>query len=202
VEATCEGHGDAANLEEGGPSTCSARGQGAGVIRVCGSCICPSTACLHVEPGRVAVVMLMGAEGIQIETPKLVRPTDGLAVHDPPVTLLKQPVRVSQLVAQDFEELSRMAGLCAPCPKEPPPCATGWSSLMQTSHIYSLDWSQEVGANLSWLCRSQIFQHPKRFYGFKVSSSSRSAFCQKSDPVSITVLTSVCSWIAPFLMDA
>jgi hypothetical protein len=154
VEATCERHGDAADLGEGGPSTCSAVEQGRGVIRVCSSCTCPSLACLHVEPARVAVVMPMGAEGIQVETPKLVRPTDGLAVHDPPVTVLKQPMRVSQLVARDFEELSRMAGLCAPCPKEPPPCATGWSSLMQTSHIYSLDWSQEVGANLSWLCRS------------------------------------------------
>jgi hypothetical protein len=118
---------------------------------VCGSCTCPSLACLHVEPARVAVVMLMGAEGIQVETPKLVRPTDGLTVHDPPVTLLKQPVRVSQLVARDFEELSRMAGLCAPCPKEPPPCGTGWSSLMQTSHIYSLDWSQEVSGVLCCL---------------------------------------------------
>jgi hypothetical protein len=155
VEATCEGHsGDGADLGEGGPSTCSAVEQGRGVIRVCSSCTCPSLACLHVEPARVAVVMPMGAEGIQVETPKLVRPTDGLAVHDPPVTVLKQPMRVSQLVARDFEELSRMAGLCAPCPKEPPPCATGWSSLMQTSHIYSLDWSQEVGANLSWSCRS------------------------------------------------
>jgi hypothetical protein len=85
----------------------------------------------------------MGAEGIQVETPKLVRSTDGLAVHDAPVTLLQQPMRVSQLVARDFEELSRMAGLCAPCPREPPPCGTGWLSLMQTSHIYSLDWSQE-----------------------------------------------------------
>jgi hypothetical protein len=154
VEATFDGHGDVADLGEGGPSTCSARGQGPDVIGVCGSCICPSTACLHVEPVRVAVVMPMGAEGIQVETPKLVRPTDGLAIHDPLVTLLKQPVRVSQLVARDFEELSRMAGLCAPCPREPPPCGMGWSSLMQTSHIYSLDWSQEVGANLSWLCRS------------------------------------------------
>ncbi|GAQ93025.1 hypothetical protein KFL_012570010 [Klebsormidium nitens] len=66
------------------------------------------------------------------------------AVHDPPVTLLKQPVRVSQLTARDFDELSRMECLCAPCPKEPPPCGTGWSSLVQASHIYSLDWSQEV----------------------------------------------------------
>jgi hypothetical protein len=154
VEATFDGHGDVADLGEGGPSTCSAGGQGPDVIRLCGSCICPSTTCLHVEPARVAVVMLMGAEGIQVETPKLVRPTDGLAVHDPPVTLLKQPVRVSQLVARDFEELSRMAGLCAPCPREPPPCGTGWLSLMQTSHIYSLDWSQEVGTSLSWLCKS------------------------------------------------
>jgi hypothetical protein len=154
VEATCEGHRDAADLGEGGPSTCSAVEQGRGVIRVCSSCTCPSLACLHAEPARVAVVMPMGAEGIQVESPKLVRPTDGLAVHDPPVTLLKQPMRVSQLVARDFEELSRMAGLYAPCPKQAPPCGTGWSSLMQTSHIYSLDWSQEVGASLSWLCRS------------------------------------------------
>jgi hypothetical protein len=73
VEATCEGHGDAADLGEGGPSTCSAVEQGQGVIRVCGGCTCPSLACLHVEPARVAVVMLMGAEGIQVETPKLVR---------------------------------------------------------------------------------------------------------------------------------
>jgi hypothetical protein len=151
VEATCEGHGDAADLGEGGPSTCSAVEQGRGVIRVCSSCTCPSLACLHVEPARVAVVMLMGAEGIHVETPKLVRPTDELTVHDPPVTLPKQPVRVSQLVARDFEELSMMAGLCAPCPKEPPPCGTGWSSLMQTSHIYSLDWSQEVSGVLCCL---------------------------------------------------
>jgi hypothetical protein len=148
LEATCD---DVVDLGEGGPSACSAGGQGPDVIRVCGSCICPSTTCFHVEPARVAVVMLMGAEGIQVETPKLVRPTDGLAVHDPPVTLLKQPERVSQLVGRDFEELSRMVGLCAPCPKEPPPCGTGWSSLMQTSHIYSLDWSQEVSGVLCCL---------------------------------------------------
>jgi hypothetical protein len=92
--------------------------------------------------------MPMGAEGIHVETPKLVRPTDGLAVYDPPVTLLKQPVRVSQLVARDFEELSWMEGLCAPCPKELPPCGTGWSSLMHMSHIYSMDWSQEVSGVL------------------------------------------------------
>jgi hypothetical protein len=139
VEATYDRHGEVAGPVEGGPSTCSAGGQGSVVIRVCGSCICPSTACLHVEPARVVVVMPMGAEGIQVETPKLVRPTDGLTVHDPLVTLLKQPVRVSQLAAPDFEELSRIAGLCAPCPTEPPPCGTGWLSLMQTSHIYSLD---------------------------------------------------------------
>jgi hypothetical protein len=145
LEATCD---DVVDLGEGGPSACSTGGQGPSVICVCGSCICPSTACLHVEPARVAVVMPMGAEGIQVKTPKLVRPTDGLAVHDPPVTLLKQPMRVSQLVARDFEELSRIAGLCAPCPKEPPPCGTGWSSLMQTSHIYSLDRSQEVSCVL------------------------------------------------------
>jgi hypothetical protein len=145
LEATCD---DVVDLGYGGTSACSAGGQGPDVVRVCGSCICPSTTCLHVEAARVAVVMPMGAEGIQIETPKLVCPTDGLTVHDPPVTLLKQPVRVSQLVARDFEELSRMAGLCAPCPKEPPPCAMGWSSLMQTSHIYSLDWSQEVSGVL------------------------------------------------------
>jgi hypothetical protein len=151
VEATFDGHGDVADLGEGGPSTCSAGRQRRGVIRVCGSCTCPSLACLHVEPARLAVVMLMGAEGVQVETPKLVRPTDGLTVHDPPVTLLKQPMRVSHLVARDFEELSRMAGLCAPCPKEPPPCGTGWSSLMQTSHIYSLDWSQEVSGVLCCL---------------------------------------------------
>jgi hypothetical protein len=148
LEATCD---DVVDLGEGGPSACSAGVQGPDVIRVCGSCTCPSTTCLHVEPARVAVIMLMGAEGIQVETPKLVRPTDGFAVHDPRVTLLKQPVRVSQLVARDFEELSKMAGLCAPCPKEPPPCATGWSSLMQTSHIYSLDWSQEVSGVLCCL---------------------------------------------------
>jgi hypothetical protein len=174
LEATCD---DVVDLGEGGPSACSAGGQGPDVIRVCGSCNCPSTACLHVEPARVAVVMLMGAEGIHVETPKLVRSTDGVAVHDPPVTLLKQPVRVSQLVARDFEELSKMAGLCAPCPRELPPCGTGWLSLMHTSHIYSLDWSQEVGASLSSLCRSSIFQSANRFYGFRVSSSSRSAVC-------------------------
>jgi hypothetical protein len=72
---------------------------------------------------------------------------------------------------------------------------------MQTSHIYSLDWSQEVGASLSWLCRSCIFQSAKLFYGNRVSSSSRSqAICQKSDPVSITVLTSLCSCFASFPM--
>ncbi|GAQ85391.1 hypothetical protein KFL_002330010 [Klebsormidium nitens] len=94
VEAAGDGHEDVADLGGGGPSACTAREQGKGVVRVCDSCTCPSSACLHVELARVAVVMPMGAEGIQVETPKLVRPTDGLAVHDPPVTLLKQPVKV------------------------------------------------------------------------------------------------------------
>jgi hypothetical protein len=125
-----------ANIGEVG---CTAGGHGSGVVRVCESCSCPSSACLHVKPRRVAVVMPMGAEGVQVETPKLVRPTDALTVHDPPITLLKQPVSVSQLTARDFEELSRMECLCAPCSKELPPCGTSWLSLMQTSHIYSLD---------------------------------------------------------------
>lgn len=154
-EGTCSGQGSGVvGLEGGGPSGCTDGGRGEGVIRVCDSCTCPSSKCAHVEPSRVAIVKPMGAEAVQVETPKLVRPTDGLSVHDPPVTLLKQPVRVSQLVARDFEELSKLEGLCAPCPKEPPPCGTSWLSLMQTSHIHSLDWSQEVGASLSRLCRS------------------------------------------------
>ncbi|GAQ93459.1 hypothetical protein KFL_015470010, partial [Klebsormidium nitens] len=87
-------HGDAATTWGGG---CTAGGHRSGVVCVCESCSCPSLACLHTEAARIAVVMPMSAEGVQVETPKLVRPTDGSAVHDPPVTLLKQPVRVSQL---------------------------------------------------------------------------------------------------------
>ncbi|GAQ91154.1 hypothetical protein KFL_007360010, partial [Klebsormidium nitens] len=153
-------HGEAANT---GAAGCTAGGHRGGVVRVCESCSCPSSACLHAEPARVAIVMPMGAEGVQVETPKLVRPTDGSAVHDPPVTLLKQPVRVSQLTARDYEELSRIECLCAPCPKEPPPCGTGWSSLMQVSHIYSLDWSQEVKVRI--YCCNCAEKHTVHFNG-------------------------------------
>lgn len=114
------------------------------MVPVCTSCACPSRACTHGTSGRVAVVLPMEAEGVQVETPKLVRPVDSWDVHDPEVTLLRQPVRVSELVGRDFAELSAMECLSAPCPRAPPPCKTGWMGLWQSAHIYSLQWAQEV----------------------------------------------------------
>jgi hypothetical protein len=119
-------------------------GQGPFSIPVCSSCVCPSSTCTHGKSMRVAAVMPMEAEGVQVEVPKLVRPTDAWDVHDPEVTLLRRPVRVSRLTDRDFEELSAMESLSAPCPRAPPPCETGWSGLWQKAQVYSLEWSQEV----------------------------------------------------------
>ncbi|GAQ86505.1 hypothetical protein KFL_002930020 [Klebsormidium nitens] len=88
--------------------------------------------------------MPQSAEGVQVEIPKRVRSTDSWEVHDPLVLLLKRPRTVSQLGAPDFEDLSNMGCLCAPCPKERPPCGTTWKGLDQSAHIHSLAWSQEV----------------------------------------------------------
>jgi hypothetical protein len=114
------------------------------LIPVCSSCQCPSSTCTHGEPVRVAAVKPMEAEGVQVEVPKLVRPTDAWETHDPEVTLLRRPVRVNELTDWDFQELSSLECLSATCPRAPPPCGTTWSGLWQTAQIYSLQWSEEV----------------------------------------------------------
>ena len=86
----------------------------------------------------------MEAEGVQLEVPKLVRPTDSWHVHDPEVTQLQNPVKVSDLTDRDFKELSAAGYLSAPCPRAPPPCKSGWAGLWQVAQIHSLQWSQEV----------------------------------------------------------
>lgn len=68
-----------------------------GVTRVCASCICPASACPHDAGSPLwAPVLPLDAKGVQLEVPKLVRPTDSLEVHDPLVTSLRRPVRVSE----------------------------------------------------------------------------------------------------------
>jgi hypothetical protein len=113
-------------------------------IPVCNICVCPSNVCTHGAFRGAATVLPMEAEGVQLEVPKLVRPTDSWQVHDPEVSLLRRPVRVSELTARDFEELSAAKSLSAACPQGPPPCRTRWLGLWQIAHIYGLYWSQEV----------------------------------------------------------
>ncbi|GAQ90243.1 hypothetical protein KFL_006170110, partial [Klebsormidium nitens] len=112
-------------------------------IPVCSLCVCPSNVCTHGASRGAATVLPMEAEGVQLEVPKLVRPTDSWQVHDPEVSLLRRPVRVSELTARDFEELSTAESLSAPCPRAPPPCRTRWLGLWQSAHVYDLYWSQE-----------------------------------------------------------
>jgi hypothetical protein len=89
-----------------------------GVTRGCTSCVCPAFACPHETGSPLwAPVLPLDANGVQLELPKLVRPTDNFEVHDPLVTSLRRPMRVSELVPRDFEELSAAGCLTAPCPK-------------------------------------------------------------------------------------
>ncbi|GAQ84706.1 hypothetical protein KFL_002020010 [Klebsormidium nitens] len=61
-----------------------------GVTRVCTSCVCPALACPHVAGSPLwAPVLPFDAKGVQLELPKLVRPTDSFEVHDPLVTSLR-----------------------------------------------------------------------------------------------------------------
>jgi hypothetical protein len=129
-----------------GASGVAAEVREAVMVPVCSNCVCPSNTCTHRESLRVAAVMPMEAEGIQMEVPKLVRPTDTWDVHDPEVALLRRPVRVSELTDRDFQELSTLGCLSAPCPRARPPCETTWSGLWQMAQIYSLQWSQEVSS--------------------------------------------------------
>jgi hypothetical protein len=114
------------------------------LVPVCSQCTRPSSACTHGASGHVTAVLPMDAKGIQVEIPKLVRPTDSWEVHDPEVTVLRYPVRVSELAEAHFAELSELESLSAPCPRGAPSCGTGWTGLWQTAHVYSLQWSQEV----------------------------------------------------------
>jgi hypothetical protein len=118
--------------------------QAAFLIPVCNTCVCPSSVCTHGASSIVAAVLPMDAEGVQLEVPKLVRPTDSWQVHDPEVMLLRNPVRISELTARDFGELSTARVLSAPCPRAAPPCGTEWSGLWQRAQIYDLGWSQKV----------------------------------------------------------
>lgn len=87
----------------------------------------------------------LDAKGVQLEVPKLVRPTDSFDVHNPLMTSLRRPVRVSELVQRDFEELSAAECLSTPCPKPGlAPCGTAWQALMKSACVHSLRWSQEV----------------------------------------------------------
>ncbi|GAQ77801.1 hypothetical protein KFL_000040010 [Klebsormidium nitens] len=93
--STGEAESDAA--EERGRGTESAlqvEDRNAFSIPVCNICVCPSNVCTHGASHGIATVLPMEAEGVQLEVPKLVRPTDSWQVHDPEVLLLQRPVRV------------------------------------------------------------------------------------------------------------
>ncbi|GAQ80248.1 hypothetical protein KFL_000490380 [Klebsormidium nitens] len=142
---TGEAVSDAAeDLGRGPKSALQVEDRDALSIPVCNVCVCPSNVCTHGASRGAATVLPMEAEGVQLEVPKLVRPTDSWQVHDPEVSLLRRPIRVSELTARDFEELSIAGSLSAPCPRAPPPCRTRWLGLWQSAHVYDLYWSQEV----------------------------------------------------------
>ncbi|GAQ93536.1 hypothetical protein KFL_016280010, partial [Klebsormidium nitens] len=132
-------------------------------IPVCNLCVCPSNVCTHGASRGAATVLPMEAEGVQMEVPKLVRPTDSWQVHDPEVSLLQRPVRVSELTARDFEELSDAKSFSAPCPRAPPLCRTRWLGLWQSAQIYDLYWSQEV--KLRIYCCACPEKHTVHFNG-------------------------------------
>jgi hypothetical protein len=92
-----------------------ARGKEAirGWVDACTSCSMASLAaaggqCEHGEALRVrAPVMLLTTKATQVSKPKLARPSDAHAIHDPLVTSLDRPVSVSELCKCHFTELSR-----------------------------------------------------------------------------------------------
>jgi hypothetical protein len=114
-------------------------------IPVCSRCTCPLTVCPHGISDQTVPVLLMEADGVQREVPKLARPTDTWDVHDALVEALRDLIRVSELANRDFAELSAGQFLSAPCPRAAPPCRTRWIGLWQSGHVFSLEWSQEVG---------------------------------------------------------
>ncbi|GAQ93518.1 hypothetical protein KFL_016050010, partial [Klebsormidium nitens] len=129
-----------------------ARGREAirGWVDACTSCSLAALAvaggrCKHREASRVrAPVMLLSTEAVQVSKPKLARPSDAHAVHDPLVTSLRSPVPVSELCKCHFRELSEKGLLSAPCPLDPPACGGSWVEMWVQAEVTASQWSQQV----------------------------------------------------------
>jgi hypothetical protein len=101
--------------------------------------------CSHGIEERVECpVMLLGIEAVQLTKPKLGRLSDAANFHDPWVTSLGSPVRVSKLRDCHFKELSDRGLLSAPCPLEAPPCGNTWRQRWIEASVTASQWSQRV----------------------------------------------------------
>jgi hypothetical protein len=149
-----------------------ARGKEAirGWVDACTCCRLASLAaasgqCEHGEASRVRVpVMLLTTEATQITKPKLARPSDAHAVHDPLVTSLDRPVHTSKLTHCHFQELSEKEMLSAPCPLGPPACGGSCVEQWVEADVTSSQWSQRVRVRI-YHCQCLDEAHAIHFDG-------------------------------------
>jgi hypothetical protein len=123
-----------------------------GWVPACSSCTLSSVrmgGCSHGIEERVECpVMLLGTEAVQLTKPKLGRLSDATNFHDPWVTSLGSPVRVSKLRDCHFKELSDRGLLSAPCPLGAPPCGGQWVEAWVEASVTASQWSQRVRARI------------------------------------------------------
>ncbi|GAQ92640.1 hypothetical protein KFL_010800040 [Klebsormidium nitens] len=107
---------------------------------------------------------LLTTEAAQVTRPKLARPSDSHAVHDPMVASLDSPVPVSKLRDCHFRELSEKGLLSAPCPLESPACGGSWVEAWTEADVTASQWSQRVRVRI-YHCQCLDEAHAIHFDG-------------------------------------
>ncbi|GAQ93557.1 hypothetical protein KFL_016440020, partial [Klebsormidium nitens] len=125
-----------------------------------------------------------GSQGsaTRVTKPKLARPSDAHAVHDPLVTSLRSPVPVSELCKCHFWELSEKGLLSAPCPLDPPACGGSWVEAWIEADVTASQWSQRVRVRI-YHCQCLDEAHTVHFCGehqWLFTWNRRTLFVQES----------------------
>jgi hypothetical protein len=126
--------------------------------------------------------MLLSTEATKVIKPKLARLSDASNFHDPLVTSLERPVRVSKLRDCHFEGLLEKGLLSAPCPLEPPRCGGSWVETWVEASVTASSWSQQVRV---WVYHCQCLDeaHTIHFDGEHLGQyawNKRTIFVQES----------------------
>jgi hypothetical protein len=157
-----------------------------GWVVACSTCTLSSVAksgCSHGNGERVECpVMLLGTEAVQLTKPKLGRLSDAANFHDPWVSSLHSPVRVSKLKDCHFAELSDRGWLSAPCPLEAPPCGNTWGERWIEASVTASQRSQRVRVRI-YHCTCLDEAHKVHFDGEHLclyTWNRRTLFVQKS----------------------